>query len=182
RGLKPVNWCFDCASALAEAEVEYADRKDPAIHTAFPFDEPARLAEAFGLPEVAAGALVIWTTTPWTIPSNQALNVHPEVSYALVKLDQARETGELLLIAEERVEACLTEWKLSGSVIATAPGAALPGILFRHPLHDVHEGDRRTSPIYLADYVTLDTGTGIVHSAPAYGVEDFISCKQNGLA
>ncbi|MFC3339117.1 isoleucine--tRNA ligase [Paracandidimonas soli] len=182
RGLKPVNWCFDCASALAEAEVEYADRKDPAIHTAFPFDEPARLAAAFGLPSVADGALVIWTTTPWTIPANQALNVHPEISYALVRLDQPRETGELLLIAEDRVAACLDEWKLSASVIATAPGAALDGIRFRHPLHDVHEGYRRTSPIYLADYVTLDTGTGIVHSAPAYGVEDFISCKQHGLA
>src|SRR5690606_33498465 len=115
RGLKPVNWCFDCGSALAEAEVEYADRKDPAIHTAFPFDEPERLAQAFGLPAVDKGALVIWTTTPWTIPSNQALNVHPEVSYALIKLDQPRETGELLLVAEDRVQACLQEWKLSGS-------------------------------------------------------------------
>ncbi|KAG1231175.1 hypothetical protein G6F68_019226 [Rhizopus microsporus] len=85
RGLKPVNWCFDCGSALAEAEVEYADRVDTAVDVAFPFAEPAKLAKAFGLESVEDGAIVIWTTTPWTIPSNQALNVHPEIEYALVR-------------------------------------------------------------------------------------------------
>src|SRR5690606_2552444 len=78
RGLKPVNWCFDYGSALAEAEVEYADRKDPAVYVAFPFADTAKLAHAFGLANVEEGALVIWTTTPWTLPSNQALNVHPD--------------------------------------------------------------------------------------------------------
>jgi len=181
RGLKPVNWCFDCGSALAEAEVEYADRKDPSIHTAFGFDDKARLAQVFGLPEVEDGAIVIWTTTPWTIPANQALNLHPEHDYSLVRLAEPRATGPLLLLATERVKPCLEEWKLSGQIIATVKGEALSGLQFRHPLWDAHEGYRRLSPVYLGDYVTLDTGTGVVHSAPAYGVEDFISCKQHGL-
>ena len=86
RGLKPVNWCFDCGSALAEAEVEYADRVDPAVDVAFPFADRPSLAKAFGLDSVDDGAIVIWTTTPWTIPSNQALNLHPEIEYALVRV------------------------------------------------------------------------------------------------
>lgn len=181
RGLKPVNWCFDCGSALAEAEVEYADRKDPSIHVAFKFNDKARLAQAFGLPEVDDGAIVIWTTTPWTIPSNQALNVHPDFEYALVRLDEARGTGPMLLLAKDRVEDCLAEWKLSGQIVATAKGEALAGLEFKHPLYDAHEGYQRLSPIYLGDYVTLDSGTGVVHSAPAYGIEDFVSCKAHGL-
>ncbi|WP_442598285.1 isoleucine--tRNA ligase [Parapusillimonas sp. JC17] len=181
RGLKPVNWCFDCGSALAEAEVEYADRKDPSVYVAFKFDDAAKVAQAFGLPSAEDGAIVIWTTTPWTLPANQALNIHPEFDYALVRLDTERATGPLLLLAQDRVEACLQEWQLSGSVIATAKGSALAGLRFRHPLWDAHEGYRRTAPAYPGDYVTLDSGTGVVHSAPAYGVEDFLSCKSHGL-
>ncbi|MCM0035450.1 MAG: isoleucine--tRNA ligase [Burkholderiaceae bacterium] len=181
RGLKPVNWCFDCGSALAEAEVEYADRKDPAVHIAFPFADRPALAKAFGLPEVDAGAIVIWTTTPWTIPSNQALNIHPEFKYALVRVSPAPATGSLLILAADRVEACLKEWGLEGEIIAQCVGLALDKITFTHPLAEVDQGYRRVSPIYLGDYVTLDTGTGVVHSAPAYGVEDFQSCKANGM-
>ena len=99
RGLKPVNWCFDCGSALAEAEVEYADRVDPAVDVAFPFADRPSLAKAFGLDSVDDGAIVIWTTTPWTIPSNQALNLHPEIEYALVRVSPAPVSGPLLLIA-----------------------------------------------------------------------------------
>lgn len=182
RGLKPVNWCFDCGSALAEAEVEYADRKDPSIHTAFGFDDKAKIAQAFNQPSVDDGAIVIWTTTPWTIPANQALNIHPEYEYALVRLDTPRSTGSMLILAAELVERCLQQWKLSGQVVATAKGEALAGLAFRHPLYNAHEGYRRLSPVYLGDYVTLDSGTGVVHSAPAYGVEDFVSCKAHGLA
>lgn len=181
RGLKPVNWCFDCGSALAEAEVEYADRKDPSVHVAFKFGDKEKLAHAFGLPHVDDGAIVIWTTTPWTLPANQALNVHPDIDYALVKLDQPRSTGPMLLLAKDLVGACLEQWKLSGQIIATAKGDALTNLEFKHPLYDVHEGYRRMSPVYLGDYVTLDTGTGVVHSAPAYGIEDFVSCKAHGL-
>jgi len=181
RGLKPVNWCFDCGSALAEAEVEYADRVDPAIDVAFPFADKAAVAKAFGLESVDDGAVVIWTTTPWTIPANQALNVHPELEYSLVRVTPAPAHGSLLLIARERVETCLQNWGLEGEVIATVAGAALDGLRFRHPLASTDAGFDRTSPIYLGDYVTIDTGTGVVHSAPAYGIEDFISCKTHGM-
>ena len=181
RGLKPVNWCFDCGSALAEAEVEYAERTDAAIDVAFPFADKSGLAKAFGLDEVGDGAIVIWTTTAWTIPANQALNIHPEFEYALVKLDEALPTGRLLLLAKDRVQACLESWGLSGKVLATALGDKLANLTFKHPLADMDAGFDRLSPIYLGDYVTLETGTGIVHSSPAYGVEDFVSCKAHGL-
>ncbi|MGC1818437.1 MAG: isoleucine--tRNA ligase [Casimicrobiaceae bacterium] len=175
RGLKPVNWCFDCESALAEAEVEYEDRVDIAIDVAFPLRDPAeraKLAGAFGLASAPEGAIcaVIWTTTPWTIPSNQALNAHPEFVYALV----ATERGHLIL-AQDLVTACLARYRLEGRVIATAKGAALENIAFRHPFYD------RAAPVHLGEYVTLEQGTGIVHSAPAYGVEDFISCRRYGM-
>jgi isoleucyl-tRNA synthetase len=172
RGLKPVNWCFDCASALAEAEVEYADRKDYAIDVGFPFAEPEKIARAFGLDRLPEekGWIVIWTTTPWTIPGNQALNAHPEHVYNLV----ATERG-LLILAADLQEACLARYQLAGKVLASCKGSALELIGFHHPFYD------RLAPIYLGDYVTLDTGTGIVHSAPAYGVEDFDSCRRYGM-
>lgn len=182
RGLKPVNWCFDCGSALAEAEVEYQDKRDPAIDVGFPFAEPAKVAAAFGLPALPTedGFVVIWTTTPWTIPSNQALNVHPELQYALVETSRD-EKPLLLILAADLVEASLARYKLEGKVIATCAGAALEGIRFKHPLASQDAGYDRTSPVYLAEYVAADSGTGIVHSAPAYGIEDFISCKAHGL-
>lgn len=171
KGLKPVNWCFDCGSALAEAEVEYADKKSQTIDVAFTVADEARLAQAFGLSALAKpAAIVIWTTTPWTIPANQALNVHPEFKYALVDVGD-----KLLVLAEELVEACLKRYSLEGSVIATAPGSALELINFRHPLYD------RLSPVYLAEYVELGAGTGVVHSAPAYGEDDFVTCKRYGM-
>ena len=179
RGLKPVNWCFDCGSALAEAEVEYKDRVDPSISVLFTFAEPEKTAQAFGLAALprAEGGVVIWTTTPWTIPANQALNVHPELEYALVDTERC-----LLILASERVEACLAQFGLSGNVIATTPGAKLVNLRFHHPLASAHLGYKRTSPVYLGDYVTIDSGTGVVHSSPAYGVEDFVSCKSHGMA
>ena len=181
RGLKPVNWCFDCGSALAEAEVEYADRTDPAIDVAFPFADKEGIAKAFGVPSVDDGAIVIWTTTAWTVPANQALNIHPEFEYALVELDTPRATGPCLILAKDRVNACLEGWGLTGKVMATAAGEQLAGLTFHHPLAKVDEGYNRLSPIYLGDYVTLETGTGVVHSSPAYGVEDFVSCKAHGM-
>jgi isoleucyl-tRNA synthetase len=170
RGLKPVNWCFDCGSALAEAEVEYEDRKDPAIDVGFAFVEKDKLAKAFNTAITKAGFAVIWTTTPWTLPSNQALNVHPEVTYNLVDTEKG-----LLILAADLQEACLKRYGLSGKAVASCKGAALENIRFKHPFYD------RESPVYLGDYVTLDTGTGVVHSAPAYGVEDFDSCRRYGM-
>ena len=176
RGLKPVNWCFDCGSALAEAEVEYADKTDFAVDVGFAFTDRAALARAFGLPALpdAPGMAVIWTTTPWTLPANQALNLHPEFDYALVRTE--REGAPLLLLlAAERVAACLAAWGLQGEIIATCKGQDLERQAFTHPFAD------RVAPVFLGDYVTLDTGTGIVHSSPAYGVEDFLSCKRYGM-
>ncbi len=171
KGLKPVNWCFDCRSALAEAEVEYADKKSSAIDVAFECTQQDKLAAAFGLATIEKPVFaVIWTTTPWTIPANQAMNVHPEFEYALV------DTGDrILLLAAELVESALTRYELEGSVIAKTTGSTLELIEFQHPLYD------RVSPLYLADYVALDAGTGIVHSAPAYGEDDFASCRSYGM-
>jgi len=172
RGLKPVNWCFDCGSALAEAEVEYEDRKDEAIDVGFPFGDRAAIAKAFGLNRLddKPGWAVIWTTTPWTIPANQALNVHPELDYELV--DTPR--GYVIVAADLR-EACLKRFGLTGTAVATAKGQALERLAFRHPFYD------RAAPVYLGEYVTLEQGTGVVHSAPAYGVEDFESCRRYGM-
>jgi isoleucyl-tRNA synthetase len=182
RGLKPVNWCFDCQSALAEAEVEYKDKRDPAIDVGFKFAEFDKLASAFGLDKLPTenGFLVIWTTTPWTIPSNQALNVHPEVIYSLV---QTERDGQplLLILAQDLVESCLSRYKLEGTTIGTCHGAAFDGVSFRHPLHAADPFYDRLSPVYMADYVTTESGTGIVHSAPAYGLDDFISCRAHGM-
>ncbi|CAM5268355.1 Isoleucine--tRNA ligase OS=Stutzerimonas stutzeri OX=316 GN=ileS PE=3 SV=1 [Stutzerimonas stutzeri] len=171
KGLKPVNWCFDCGSALAEAEVEYQDKKSDAIDVAFAVEDADKLAVAFGVAELAKPAsIVIWTTTPWTIPANQALNVHPDFIYALV------DTGErLLVLAEELVESCLQRYGLSGEIVARCEGRALELIRFRHPFYE------RFSPVYLAEYVETGAGTGIVHSSPAYGEDDFRTCKHYGM-
>jgi len=171
KGLKPVNWCFDCGSALAEAEVEYQDKKSDAVDVAFAVEDAAQLADAFGLPGLEKTAyVVIWTTTPWTIPANQALNIHPEFQYVLVDVGD-----KLLLLAAELADSCLKRYGLEGEAIASTQGAQLENIRFRHPFYE------RFSPVYLAEYVELGAGTGIVHSAPAYGEDDFRTCKQYGM-
>jgi isoleucyl-tRNA synthetase len=180
RGLKPVNWCFDCQSALAEAEVEYEDREDIAVDVGFALDDSDRgkLAAAFGLDTLLNGPVmaVIWTTTPWTIPANQALNVNPEILYSLV------ETGlGALILASDLKEQCLARYKLSRADPSSKSdhstyGRSLEGIRFRHPFYD------RTSPVNLGDFVTLEQGTGIVHSSPAYGIDDFNTCRRYGMS
>jgi isoleucyl-tRNA synthetase len=181
RGLKPVYWCFDCKSALAEAEIEYQDKQSSTVDVAFKADDPARLAAVFGLTALPSPAkeafVVIWTTTAWTIPANQALNLNPEIIYALVDTPRG-----FLVLAQSLVEKCLARYKLQGQVVATTAGKNLAGLAFQHPLHDAHPGYRRLSPVYLADYATAEDGTGIVHSSPAYGVEDFNSCVAHGMA
>jgi isoleucyl-tRNA synthetase len=177
RGLKPVYWCFDCASSLAEFEIEYADKGSPTVDVAFLAAEPEKLAAAFGLPSLSQPAFaVIWTTTPWTLPANQALNLNPTLDYALVETERG-----LLILAEALVEKCLARFGLQGSVVARAKGEKLGGLNFHHPLAHVHPGYERLSPVYLADYATADDGTGVVHSAPAYGLEDFNSCLAHGM-
>ncbi|MDF3036369.1 MAG: ileS, partial [Paucimonas sp.] len=170
RGLKPVNWCFDCQSALAEAEVEYQDKRDPEIFVGFPFAEPEKIAKAFGLEKLPTdkGYAVIWTTTPWTIPANQALNLHPENLYSLVETERglliiahdiaiktslssilsatgkAGEDENLTNAYQLQEEFGLKQWK----ILADCPGKDLEGIKFKHPFHDADEGYRRLSPIH----------------------------------
>ena len=181
RGLKPVYWCFDCGSSLAEFEIEYADKKSDTLDVAFEAADNAALTKAFDLKELPgqpkSAFAVIWTTTAWTLPANQALNVNPELVYALVNTDKG-----MLVLAESLVEKCLERYKLEGQVVATTTGEKLGSLNFKHPLYDVHEGYKRFSPVYVADYVSAQDGTGIVHSSPAYGVDDFNSCVANGLA
>jgi len=185
RGLKPVYWCFDCGSSLAEFEIEYADKKSDTLDVAFESNDPAGLAKAFGLSALPAGKpafAVIWTTTAWTIPANQALNAHPELEYALVDTPRG-----VLLLGASLVEKCLERYGLEGTVLATAKGEALRGQVFRHPLHHIDSGTgkysyHRLSPLFLAEYVSDSDGTGIVHSSPAYGVDDFNSCVAHGMA
>ncbi len=186
RGLKPVYWCFDCGSSLAEFEIEYADKHSPAVDVAFLSAEPQKVFAAFGLPvpdRVLASLTgdevftVIWTTTPWTIPANQALNLNPELPYALVKTARG-----YFVVAKALVEKCLARWQLEGETVAVTQGRQLELLKFKHPLAHVDAGYDRESPVYLADYATADDGTGVVHSAPAYGIDDFNSCVAHGLA
>ena len=187
RGLKPVYWCFDCGSSLAEFEIEYQDKQSDTLDVAFEADDAAALAKAFGLNALPGDGnkkafTVIWTTTAWTIPANQALNAHPELDYALVDTPRG-----VFMLAASLVDTCLERFKLEGQVIATAKGEALRGLVFRHPLFDVDKATgpysyKRLSPLYLADYVSDTDGTGIVHSAPAYGLDDFNSCVGHGMA
>ena len=181
RGLKPVYWCFDCGSSLAEFEIEYADKKSDTLDVAFEAADNTALAKAFNLSTLPgqnqSAFAVIWTTTAWTLPANQALNVNPELVYALVNTPKG-----FLVLAESLVEKCLERYKLEGRVVATTTGDKLGCLNFKHPLYDVHEGYKRFSPVYVAEYVSAQDGTGIVHSSPAYGVDDFNSCVANGLA
>jgi isoleucyl-tRNA synthetase len=173
RGLKPVNWCFDCGSSLAEFEIEYADKKSQTLDVGFLCAEPERLASAFGLTRLDKDAFaVIWTTTAWTIPANQALNLNPTLAYSLVDTERG-----LLVLAASLVEQCMQRYGLVGTVLGTEPGEKLGGIHFRHPLAVVtalHDRCRRS----IADYATAETAPASMHSAPAYGVDDFNSCPR----
>jgi isoleucyl-tRNA synthetase len=172
QGRKPVNWCLDCQSALAEAEVEYEDKVSPAIDVGFEVEDKIALDKAFGvsLPGDAKVYAVIWTTTPWTLPANQAVSVHPEHEYKLVKTDK----GYLILIAE-LAEACLQRYELSGETVAQCKGSALESLPLLHPFQD------RIVPIICGEHVTLEAGTGLVHTAPAHGVDDYVVGQRYNL-
>jgi isoleucyl-tRNA synthetase len=171
-GLKPVHWCLDCRSALAEAEVEYEDRVSPAIDVAFPALNSQELARPFGFSHLQMPSFaVIWTTTPWTLPANQAVTVHADYDYALVQGPKW-----FVILAAALVERCMQrygvdEWK----VVGTVKGSALEGLKLWHPFQP------RRVPLILGDHVTLDTGTGLVHTAPAHGVEDFVAGQKYDL-
>ncbi|MFC3122140.1 isoleucine--tRNA ligase [Agaribacter flavus] len=177
KGFKPVHWCTDCGSALAEAEVEYQDKVSPAIDVAFPVEEVNKLASAFAINgELAENAkFVIWTTTPWTIPANRAVSIHPELLYSLVKME-INDRQEYLVLADELVAACAKRYSVEKyEVVASVNGQALEKIQLTHPLFG------QSVPVILGEHVTTESGTGCVHTAPAHGVDDFNVGKKYGI-
>ncbi len=173
KGVKPVNWCFDCGSALAEAEIEYQDKTSPSIDVAFKAVDAAAVWQAFGLESRQTPVSIpIWTTTPWTLPANQAVALHPELSYALV---QGHPDGALV-IASELVSQATQRYGIENpEILAETTGDRLEGIMLKHPFYD------RQVPVILGQHVTTDSGTGAVHTAPGHGVEDFQAGRRYNL-
>src|SRR5665213_1235605 len=183
KGFKLVHWCLNCRSALAEAEVEYEDRTSPSIYVRFAAVDPADLAQRFGVTRTGEGeangklpmALAIWTTTPWTLPANRAVAVHPQFDYALVEFDSGAGLERLVLAAELQNAVMKTLGVTDWREIATVKGAALEHALLQHPFYD------RQVPVVLGDHVTLDAGTGAVHTAPGHGLDDYFVGRRYGL-
>ena len=173
-GLMPVYWCPACASALAEAEVEYQDKVSPAIDVKFNVIDKADFAKRIELDEskLTQASVVIWTTTPWTLPANEAVSLHPELSYVLVQSGD-----EQLVLVEELMESALARYALSDSheVLARFNGAALELLQLQHPFYD------KQVPVILGEHVTTEAGTGAVHTAPAHGGDDFSVGKRYDL-
>ncbi len=196
KGLKPLNWCIDCGSALAEAEVEYEDKTSTAIDVGFQVVNTAQLAQWLAIPVSDAPIYaVIWTTTPWTLPANQAVCVNPALDYVLVKVPptDAMPLGTVFILAEALYQSCLKRFKLISNedvqneavqneniagieVLATFKGESLQGVMLQHPL--IAE---RHVPIIVGEHVTVESGTGLVHTAPAHGEDDFIVGRQFNL-
>jgi isoleucyl-tRNA synthetase len=179
KGVKPVHWCLDCRSALAEAEVEYEEKSSPAIDVAFRVSDNRELARRLkmGAAELGPAAVdvVIWTTTPWTLPANQAVTLGAQLRYVLVEASKQGASHRLILAAD-LLEACLQRYGLSGAVaLAQFEGQLLEGLKLRHPFQD------REVPVILGEHVTLDAGTGAVHTAPGHGQEDFIVGQRYSL-
>jgi len=179
KGKKPVHWCIHCRTALAEAEVEYEDHTSPSIYVEFPLAHDSAMEVAARIPALAGRAVsvLIWTTTPWTIPSNLAIAFHPEFDYAAYDVADDDGAGRrAVIVAEalaERVAAA--GGKTFGPPVARMKGAELEHIRFQHPLY------ARPSVGVLAEYVTLDAGTGAVHTAPGHGADDFNTGTKYGL-
>ena len=180
RGHKPVHWCSDCGSALAEAEVEYIDKTSPAIDVRFAVVEPEALLTRCEHPSGHEGegpvSVVIWTTTPWTLPANQAVALHPDLEYTLLQCNSPQ-GRERLLIAEPLVKDAMGRYGIDDyRVVANCRGKDLEGVMLRHPFY------AREVPVILGEYVTTDTGTGAVHTAPGHGLEDYVVGERYGLA
>jgi isoleucyl-tRNA synthetase len=184
--LKSVRWCFTDRTALAEAELEYEESEDTAVTVAFPFEETAAVLARFrGIPSEKTGVPVlamIWTTTPWTIPSNLAIAVHPDTDYTLLEHD-----NRLYLVATPLAESVATTLKWERAVFGTAKGRDLVGLRYRHPLSREMRGEltpeeeARSFRFVTGDYVTMDAGTGLVHTAPGAGEDDFQTGKRENL-
>lgn len=172
KGEKPVNWCQDCGSALAEAEVEYMDKVSKSIDVSFKVSDKyvSKVNEVFNQINIDNISFVIWTTTPWTIPSNVAVCINPDLNYALVKKDHA-----FIIIAEEMVDSCGLRWKSNMEIISVVKGSSFGNIELQHPFIN------RKSILLEGDHVTTEAGTGCVHTAPAHGLDDFNICKKNNI-
>jgi isoleucyl-tRNA synthetase len=169
QGSKPVHWCVDCGSALAEAEVEYEDVNSPAIDVGFKVVDNAALSKAFNTEIVGDAYAVIWTTTPWTLPANQAVSVHPEFDYDLIKTSKG-----LLILAHELAEATLVRYAEENTqVIGVCKGLMLKNLQLMHPF------DNRLVPIICGEHVTTEAGTGLVHTAAAHGNDDWLVMRAN---
>lgn len=167
RGLKPIHWCINDATALAEAEIEYADVTSTSIYVRFPLLKDEKNILSADKPVYT----IIWTTTPWTIPSNMAVCLHPEYEYAMVETDEC-----MYVLAKELVEKSFGIMGIENyKTVKTLVGNELEGVEFKHPFYD------RPSPVVFADYVTLEDGTGVVHTAPGHGKDDFITGKRYGI-
>ncbi|MCD9031577.1 isoleucine--tRNA ligase [Luteimonas sp. Y-2-2-4F] len=179
RGFKPVHWCFDCQSALAEAEIEYQDKRSPAVDVAYLAIEPATLAGRFGaaLEDGAQVAVPIWTTTPWTLPASLAVSVGPEIDYVLVEGPARDGRPQWLVVAEALAGKVLARYGVDEvRVLGRERGAALEGLRLRHPFY----GEREI-PLLLGEHVSDEDGTGAVHTAPGHGQEDFAVSQRYGL-
>ncbi|AOU99355.1 isoleucine--tRNA ligase [Acidihalobacter yilgarnensis] len=177
KGYKPVHWCVDCGSALAEAEVEYEDKTSPAIDVRFTVVDPEGLLARCETEGTGSGPLsvVIWTTTPWTLPANQAVALHAELEYAVIDC-KGPNGQERLLLATELAESALQRWGIeTWHIVARCRGADLEHLRLRHPFIE------REVPIILGEHVTLDAGTGAVHTAPGHGQEDYVAGLRYGL-
>src|SRR5579864_3674158 len=180
KGVKPVYWCLDCRSALAEAEVEYEEKTSPAIDVAFRVSDNGELAGRIGMAAAKLGPapvdVVIWTTTPWTLPANQAVALRAEFAYVLVEAREGGGEGRRLILAAELLEPCLKRYGIREvAVLVQFEGRALEGIPLEHPFQP------RQVPVVLSEHVTLDAGTGAVHTAPGHGQEDFVVGQRYGL-
>ncbi len=172
KGLKPVHWCMDCGSALAEAEVEYEDRTSPAIDVRFAVVDVADLAQRTQVKTTKPVSIVIWTTTPWTLPANQAVALGPEILYGLYELND-----EVLVLAVALADSVFQRAKIEGAqLLAQFNGSVLEGLQLHHPFYE------RIVPVILGDHVTLDAGTGAVHTAPGHGQEDYVVGMKYHLA
>ncbi|WP_394176967.1 isoleucine--tRNA ligase [Thalassotalea litorea] len=177
QGFKPVHWCTDCGSALAEAEVEYKDKVSPAIDVKFTASDD--IANKFSHPQGHSGegaiGIVIWTTTPWTLPANRAVSVHPELQYSLVQIE-TEQGMQRLILATDLVKDCMDRFGIAKyHALGFCSGSELENIHVQHPFYDI------TVPIILGEHVTTDSGTGCVHTAPGHGVDDFNVGKQYDL-
>ncbi|HNP02005.1 MAG TPA: isoleucine--tRNA ligase, partial [Agitococcus sp.] len=176
QGLKPVHWCMDCGSALAEAEVEYEDKQSHAVDVAFAVQDVADFAKRANLTNVPAAVdFVIWTTTPWTLPANQAVSLHPELIYVVVQATIEQQT-RVLVLAQALYEATLARYQAEDiQVLAEVAGAAFEHVALQHPFYE------RTVPVIVGEHVTADAGTGAVHTAPGHGHDDFVVGKKYNL-